>query len=233
MNIKRNALIGLAASLLLLAGIYLGRYVTPSQSSISMAMDSSETNSKADEKEVLYWYDPMYPQQHFDEPGPSPFMDMELVPRYANGGDDGDQPTVRIDAAMVQNLGIRSASVVVGKMWGGCRVFIRPAEIKFVRLGVQPFATCPYKIGQTAITAAPSCPSQSHFLFCERHQLLPLPGKRAFLAFIFGQIALQHRFMFATYRLCTRFQCLPLSFRRGNARPLARPAEQWQVHIDL
>jgi len=115
MNIKRNALIGLAASLLLLAGIYLGRYVTPSQSSISMAMDSSETNSKADEKEVLYWYDPMYPQQHFDEPGPSPFMDMELVPRYANGGDDGDQPTVRIDAAMVQNLGIRSASVVVAQ----------------------------------------------------------------------------------------------------------------------
>ena len=104
MNIKRNALIGLAASLLLLAGIYLGRYVTPSQSSISMAMDSSETNSKADEKEVLYWYDPMYPQQHFDEPGPSPFMDMELVPRYANGGDDGDQPTVRIDAVSYTHL---------------------------------------------------------------------------------------------------------------------------------
>ncbi|UUA74961.1 efflux RND transporter periplasmic adaptor subunit [Cellvibrio sp. QJXJ] len=35
------------------------------------------------EPKVLYWYDPMVPDQHFDKPGPSPFMDMELVPKYA------------------------------------------------------------------------------------------------------------------------------------------------------
>ena len=28
-------------------------------------------------KQVLYWYDPMYPQQRFDKPGKSPFMDMQ------------------------------------------------------------------------------------------------------------------------------------------------------------
>lgn len=33
------------------------------------------------EGRVLYWYDPMYPQQRFDKPGKSPFMDMELVDR--------------------------------------------------------------------------------------------------------------------------------------------------------
>jgi membrane fusion protein, copper/silver efflux system len=34
-------------------------------------------------KEVLYWYDPMKPEVHFDRPGKSPFMDMDLVPKYA------------------------------------------------------------------------------------------------------------------------------------------------------
>ena len=35
------------------------------------------------EPKVLYWYDPMMPDKHFDQPGKSPFMDMELVPKYA------------------------------------------------------------------------------------------------------------------------------------------------------
>src|SRR6202790_2403527 len=28
-----------------------------------------------------YWYDPMRPAEHFDQPGKSPFMDMQLVPK--------------------------------------------------------------------------------------------------------------------------------------------------------
>ena len=36
------------------------------------------------ERQPLYWYDPMYPQQKFDKPGKSPFMDMQLVPKYAD-----------------------------------------------------------------------------------------------------------------------------------------------------
>ncbi len=61
-------------------------------------------------RRVLYWYDPMYPQQHFDQPGPSPFMEMALVPRYA--GDQDPAAGVRIDSGMVQNLGIRLAPVL-------------------------------------------------------------------------------------------------------------------------
>ena len=34
---------------------------------------------------VVYWYDPMVPDQHFDKPGKSPFMDMQLVPKFAPG----------------------------------------------------------------------------------------------------------------------------------------------------
>ncbi|HSS52377.1 MAG TPA: efflux RND transporter periplasmic adaptor subunit [Thermoanaerobaculia bacterium] len=36
------------------------------------------------ERKVLYWFDPMQPGTHFDHPGKSPFMDMELVPKYAD-----------------------------------------------------------------------------------------------------------------------------------------------------
>jgi membrane fusion protein, copper/silver efflux system len=35
------------------------------------------------DQKVLYWYDPMKPEVHFDHAGKSPFMDMDLVPRYA------------------------------------------------------------------------------------------------------------------------------------------------------
>mgnify|MGYP004704112773 FL=1 len=62
-----------------------------------------------DGRTVLYWYDPMVPMHRFDKPGRSPFMDMDLVPRYADEG--GDTATVRIDPGVAQNLGVRLAVV--------------------------------------------------------------------------------------------------------------------------
>ena len=64
-------------------------------------------------KKPLYWYDPMVPAQHFDKPGKSPFMDMQLVPRYADEG-PAASAGVRIDPASVQSLGVRLASVERG-----------------------------------------------------------------------------------------------------------------------
>ena len=49
----------------------------------------------ADERRVLYWYDPMVPSQRFDKPGKSPFMDMELVPKYADEGGDAASVSMR------------------------------------------------------------------------------------------------------------------------------------------
>lgn len=65
-----------------------------------------------DERKALYWYDPMYPQQKFDKPGKSPFMDMQLIPQYADGA--GDRATVSIDPSLTQNLGVRFATVTRG-----------------------------------------------------------------------------------------------------------------------
>lgn len=67
------------------------------------------------ERNVLYWYDPMYPQQRFDRPGKSPFMDMELVPKYADEQAGGG--TVAIDPRVTQNLGVRTATVENGTFW--------------------------------------------------------------------------------------------------------------------
>ncbi|WP_228892573.1 efflux RND transporter periplasmic adaptor subunit [Pseudoduganella aquatica] len=66
------------------------------------------------EKKVLYWHDPMVPGQKFDKPGKSPFMDMQLVPVYAENA--GDASAIRIDPRVQQNLGIRTASVSKGML---------------------------------------------------------------------------------------------------------------------
>jgi Cu(I)/Ag(I) efflux system membrane fusion protein len=63
-------------------------------------------------KKVLYWHDPMVPGQKFDKPGKSPFMDMQLVPVYAES--DADPGTVAISPRVQQNLGVRTAEVRPG-----------------------------------------------------------------------------------------------------------------------
>jgi Cu(I)/Ag(I) efflux system membrane fusion protein len=65
-------------------------------------------------KKVLYWHDPMSPGQKFDQPGKSPFMDMDLVPVYAEG--DADAGTVSISPRVQQSLGVRTAEVKQGAM---------------------------------------------------------------------------------------------------------------------
>nr|WP_293899450.1 efflux RND transporter periplasmic adaptor subunit [Phenylobacterium sp.] len=71
-------------------------------------------------RQVLYWYDPMVPAQHFDKPGKSPFMDMRLQPRYAGGAGVGEAASgVRIDPAQVQTLGVRLARVERGILPSG------------------------------------------------------------------------------------------------------------------
>jgi Cu(I)/Ag(I) efflux system membrane fusion protein len=63
-------------------------------------------------KKILYWHDPMVPGQRFDKPGKSPFMDMQLVPVYAEGGSEASGGNgVVVDSQVAQNLGIRTAEV--------------------------------------------------------------------------------------------------------------------------
>ena len=92
-----TALVGLAGA----AGYWLGLQEHPDE--------SASPGTPPGEREILYWYDPMYPDRRFDAPGKSPFMDMQLVPKYA---DEVKGAGIRIDPEVVQNLGVRVATAV-------------------------------------------------------------------------------------------------------------------------
>ena len=92
----------------------------PGKSSMGMTLVPKYAEQPtADEHKPLYWYDPMVPAQHFAKPGKSPFMDMMLVPRYADeAGDAG----VRVDTGTRQNMGLRTVEVRRGHLAAAIRV---------------------------------------------------------------------------------------------------------------
>ena len=93
------------------------------------ALPASAASTASADRKVLYWYDPMVPTQRFDKPGKSPFMDMQLVPRYAEAGEGAAAPaldaasgmagvastgpTLAISAQARQALGLRLATVAL------------------------------------------------------------------------------------------------------------------------
>ncbi len=110
---RPQVLIAALAGLALAAAIGFGAgRMSPSRPASVMPPESA--------KRALYWYDPMVPGQHFDKPGKSPFMDMQLVPKYAD--ETPGAAGVQIDAAKAQNLGVRFATVERGSLSGGITV---------------------------------------------------------------------------------------------------------------
>lgn len=100
------------------AGWYMGQRSAQSPmanstpvSESKMAQSSNGVVQDGSGKTVKYWYDPMVPNQKFDKPGKSPFMDMMLEPKYANESSDGEEGGVAISSQTAQNLGIRLAKV--------------------------------------------------------------------------------------------------------------------------
>lgn len=79
-------------------------------------MDMSTSVTEQRDRKVLYWYDPMVPDKRFDKPGKSPFMDMELVPKYADEikSNASGKPVISINADTVQKMGVRTEKVTKG-----------------------------------------------------------------------------------------------------------------------
>lgn len=77
---------------------------------------SAKPENQVSERKVLFWYDPMKPDVKFDKPGKSPFMDMDLVPKYADENDDKSGAGIRIDPTQVQNLGLKTQKVTRGTL---------------------------------------------------------------------------------------------------------------------
>ena len=68
-----------------------------------------------EDREVLYWVAPMDPNYKRDKPGKSP-MGMDLIPVYKDG-QQGTGSEVVISPQVVQNLGVRTATVERSKLW--------------------------------------------------------------------------------------------------------------------
>ena len=71
-----------AGVLLAGGGFLLGRGNVEQATPAAAGASASATATEG--RKVLYWHDPMVPGQRFDKPGKSPFMDMQLVPKYAD-----------------------------------------------------------------------------------------------------------------------------------------------------
>jgi membrane fusion protein, copper/silver efflux system len=65
-------------------------------------------------RKILYYQDPMVPGNRFEQPAKSPFMDMMLVPVYADSGSDAS--AVSVSPRTQQTLGVRTALVTEGAM---------------------------------------------------------------------------------------------------------------------
>lgn len=90
-----------------LVGLAIGRW------SVTGDELSPNTSDNA-EREVLYWVAPMDPNYRRDEPGKSP-MGMDLVAVYADET-DAVPGTVKIDPALVNNLGVRTTVAELGTL---------------------------------------------------------------------------------------------------------------------
>lgn len=86
---------------------------TANNAMASEATQKDVTTQNTSEKKVLYWYDPMAPDKRFDKPGKSPFMDMDLVPKYADevNVDASGKPVISVNADTVQKMGVRMQKV--------------------------------------------------------------------------------------------------------------------------
>jgi len=105
MKRKPTAVAGIIAAAALGAATVGAWYFLASKQEAPMAIAGSENQ----ERKILYWTDPMVPGFKSDKPGKSPFMDMEMVPVYA---DAAGATTVSVRPEIIQSLGVRTHKVV-------------------------------------------------------------------------------------------------------------------------
>ena len=91
-----------------LTGFFLGQWWSPGGS-------GPGRDATSDEPEILYWVARMDANYRRDEPGKSP-MGIDLIPVYADPDGETDPAVVKIDPAVVNNLGVRTARVETGSL---------------------------------------------------------------------------------------------------------------------
>ncbi|WP_420874081.1 efflux RND transporter periplasmic adaptor subunit [Novosphingobium olei] len=92
-------------------GYWLGRQ--------SPAQDGGQSTQAS--RKILYWYDPMVPAEHYDNPNSLSSMGMKTIPKYADETPDTG-PGISVDAGASQSLGMRIATAEMGPLPSGLTV---------------------------------------------------------------------------------------------------------------
>ncbi|KAJ8138847.1 hypothetical protein OY671_007940, partial [Metschnikowia pulcherrima] len=82
---------------------------------------ATETGAAHDGRKILYWYDPMVPQEHYDNPNSLSSMGMKTIPKYADAAPDAG-PGISVNADARQNLGMRVVAAEIGSSPTGLAV---------------------------------------------------------------------------------------------------------------
>ncbi|MAZ66006.1 MAG: efflux transporter periplasmic adaptor subunit [Kangiellaceae bacterium] len=77
--------------------------------------DEGDMTATGGERKPLYWVAPMDPNYKRDKPGKSP-MGMDLIPVYEKSAGEDEAGTVKISPEVVNNLGVRTATVESGSL---------------------------------------------------------------------------------------------------------------------
>lgn len=87
---------------ILIAAVAVAALVLASVSAWYFGVGRGADSSAESGRRILYWYDPMIPQERYPGPGKSS-MNMDLIPKYADEAEGG----VRVSPEMMQTLGVR------------------------------------------------------------------------------------------------------------------------------
>jgi len=111
-SLQRSQLAATLAAVALVAGA--GGYYLAGSRNGAPAAGTPETPRKP-----LYYYDPMVPQEHYDNPDSLSSMGMKTVPKYADASSGPTaKPGVTVDPSAMQSLGIRLATATTGTLAG-------------------------------------------------------------------------------------------------------------------
>jgi len=117
MNSRKATVAGRAAAAGVLVAVLLAVGCGPRTETMTPAAAGTPTpapSTDASGRRVLYWYDPMAPGSRFDKPGKSPFMDMQLVPKYADesvGDARASSASVTLSPEAIRATGVATARV--------------------------------------------------------------------------------------------------------------------------
>ena len=111
-SLQRSQLAATFAAVALVAGA--GGYYLAGTRNGAPAAGTPDTPRKP-----LYYYDPMVPQEHYDNPDSLSSMGMKTVPKYADASSGPTaKPGVTVDPSAMQSLGIRLATATTGTLAG-------------------------------------------------------------------------------------------------------------------